>query len=288
MRVRAVIAGICVALTACSGCAALGPPIPDEPEPGQWERRLALSREARKATEAGQYGRALAILNDLTAEDPRSAEAHYRIGRIHEKTGRLDLAAIAYRAALDRDNEYVDAMVGLGRIEATGGRFEEALNHYDTAIEIDPTQAEAHVGRGGVLEALGRTDEAQAAYFRALRCDPDTTAALLRTALILLSQGHPESALARLDHLVELTPDDPEARFHRGRARLALNLTDGAIDDLRYAASHMPDRPDVFYALSLAHEQARDLTAALAAADRLIELAPGSAAVQDLSRRLKR
>ena len=286
MRQGAVLAAMLA--IASAGCAAIDPAPPGAPDPATWELRRNLSRDAILAAEAGDPGRALALLRQLAEADPRSAEALARIGRILMDLGRDTEAADAFSQALKRDPEYVDALIGLGRVELRRGRAALALEHFDAAVEIDPDQPDGNVGRGQSLEALGRFPEAMAAYFLALSGDPDDRDALVRLASIQLDRRQPESALARLDQLVELSPEDPEARLLRGRARLALSLTDDALDDLRFASDHLPGRADAAYHLALAYEQADDLDAARDAADDAARLAPSSPVIQTLADRLRR
>lgn len=275
-------------LIAVSGCAAMGSRASIGPDSEDWERRRELSREARQATEAHDFPRALDLLTELAEIDTRSADAPARMGRILADLGQLDQASEAFQRALDRDADDIDSLIGLGRIELTQGRAVEAIARFDEAIEIDPGQATAHIGRGQALERVGRADEALAAYFRALRHEPDASQALHRVASIQLDRNQPESALARLDHLVELSSEDPEARLQRGRARLALGLTDEAIADLRFASEHLSHRADVAYLLALAFEQADKLKDARTAASRALELDPNSVLVRELAERLHR
>ena len=284
-RAAIAVAGLFVAL---GGCAGLDRSKPQGPDPQTWQQRRALSREARRASDEGRYGDALGYLEELARLDPESAEPLVRIGGIREQTGRPDLAATVYQEALERDDDYIDAMIGLGRADLARGSLESALARFDAAIEIDPGQVAAHTGRGRTLEALGRTEEALASYFRALNGEPDTPEALERVAAIQLGRSQPESALARLDLLVELSPEDPEARLLRGRARLAIRLTDDAIEDLRFAAEHLPGRPNVLVPLALAHEQAGDLDAARQVAGQAEAIAPTMPDVLALNERLNR
>jgi tetratricopeptide (TPR) repeat protein len=271
-----------------SGCAAMGPGAGAGPDSEAWELRRELSREARQATEARDFPRALDLLAELAETDTRSAEAPARMGRIYAELGQFDEASEAFQRALDRDADDIDSLIGLGRVELATGKPTEAIARFDEAIEIDPGQATAHIGRGQALEILGRTDEALAAYFRALRHEPDATQALSRVASIQLDRNQPESALARLDHLVELSFEDPETRIQRGRARLALGLIDEAIADLRFASEHLPERADVAYLLALAFEQADKTKDARTAAARALELDPNSVLVRELAERLHR
>ncbi len=76
-----------------------------------------LSREAQSAIDQHDDGSAVAILQQLVAMEPQSAEAHHRLGKVLQSQGRLVEAEQQYRRALDYDREYVAAMTSLGSID---------------------------------------------------------------------------------------------------------------------------------------------------------------------------
>jgi tetratricopeptide (TPR) repeat protein len=303
MRRGAVIAGRGAALllaVAFSGCAAFRPFHAGErsgrgaargaslPTAQRSARSQELSQGAQAAIDRHDDAAALALLRELAALEPWSAEANHRLGRVLQSQGRFAEAETAYRRALTLDKEYVGAMIGLGSIDEALGRPADGLTEFDKAIEIDPHQAEAHLERGRALEGLGRTDEALAAYFRTLEFAPNSLQAKLRVATLQLARGEPDQALARLDPLVEQYPDDAEARHQRGRAHLALNHLPQARDDLKLAAIRLPDRPEVHYHLALALAADHETKAAIAAAEHALQLAPNYAEARALSEKLHR
>ena len=102
--------------------------------------------------------------------------------------GRLPEAETCFRAALQRDPDYVEALIGLGQVEAIRGDVAPALKHFETAIEIDPHLPKAHCSLGHLLQSQGKTDEALAEYFRALEFEPNNIEVSLNVAAIQLAQ----------------------------------------------------------------------------------------------------
>jgi tetratricopeptide (TPR) repeat protein len=249
---------------------------------------LELSQAAQAAIDRHDDVAAETILRQLVAFEPRSAEAHQRLGRVLQSLGRPAEAEAAYRRALELDPEYAGALTGLGSVAEAGNQPGVALARFEAAVEIAPNDADAHLGRARALEALGRADDALAAYFRTLEFAPNSVPARLRVATLQLDRNEPDQALARLDPLVEQDPDNPEARHQRGRAHLALGHIPMAVDDLTLAASKLPDRPDVHFHLALALSAAQKPGPALVAAQRALQLAPDFAAARDLTRKLRR
>ncbi|WP_435020501.1 tetratricopeptide repeat protein [Tundrisphaera sp. TA3] len=289
MRRRAVIAGGCLILALLPGCAGWrSRRDAGADSPAQEARRQELSQDATAAMDSGQYDRARPVLETLAAESPKSAELHFRLGKVKQLQGDLGSAEVSYLRALTFDPRYVGALIGLGQVSARLGRHPAALERFETAIEVDPNQPEAHFARGQSLEALGRTDDALAAYFRSLELDPGSAPAILRIATLQLGRGQPDQALVRLDQAVDLAPDDPEARHQRGLAHLALKHAGPAIADLSSAAARLPDRPDVLLHLAQALEADRKPSEALQAVERSLRLDPTSTIARDLSDRLRR
>ena len=110
----------------------------------------------------------------LTTQVPTSAEAQQRLGMVLQLEHRFPEAEACFRAALHRDPDYVDALIGLGQVEALRGDVTAALKHFETAIEIDPHRPKAHSCLGRLLESQGKTDEALAEYFRTLNLSRTT------------------------------------------------------------------------------------------------------------------
>src|SRR5262245_43487314 len=229
MRHRAVLSGwkglLGLALAAQAGCGWLARRGSDDrrpPTPQQVERIQQISERAQTAIDRGEFEQARVDLEQLVQEEPGSAEALQRLGRVLQLQGRWPEAEACYRAALARDRDYVEALIGLGEVEAQQGDATSAQKRFESAIEIDPHRAKAHFALGRVLETIGRTDEALAAYFRALEFDPNHAEVSLRIAAIQLAREQPDQALSRLDQVVELAPQTGEAHALRGRAHLNL------------------------------------------------------------------
>jgi tetratricopeptide (TPR) repeat protein len=252
------------------------------------EQCQALSEAAQLAIDRGDAATAIAQLRELVALEPQSAEAHQRLGRVYQSEQRLAEAESEYGLALALDKEYVAALIGLGAVNAALGRPAPALARFESAIELDPRQPDAHLGRGRALEALGRSSEALAAYFRALEFAPNSRDARLHVAMMQLAQHEPDQALAKLELLVEQFPDDAESRHQRGRAQLALGHFPRAVEDFQIAAAKLSNRPDVYYHLALGLAGEHHTRAALAAAERALQIDPAYAAARALSQQLRR
>ena len=287
----ALCLGIC-------GCAAI-PPFslnPNSPRAKQHAKEEAqktahcqeLSQQAQAAIDGHDDPKAESLLRKLVALEPKSAEAHHRLGRVLQAEGRIDEAAAEYSKALVLDREYVNAMIGLGTIEMIRGRAQAGVARFESAIENNPRNSEAHFELAKAMESLKRTDDALASYFRTIEFAPNSLEARLRVAAIQIDRDEPDQALARLDPLIDQYPDDAEARHQRGRANLALKRIGPAVNDLKLAAEKLPDRPDIHYHFALALEADHKTKAALDSANRALKIAPNYADARELSEKLRR
>ena len=256
------------------------------PNPEQTARNQEFSEHAQEAIDRGDYEQARLELLRLAKEAPTSAEAQQRLGAVLQHEDRLDEAEACFRAALLRDPDYVEALIGLGQVEAQRGEVVLALKHIEAGIEIDPHRPRAHLSLGKLLESQGKTDEALAEYFRVLELEPNNAEVSLNIAAIQLARSQPDQGLSRLDQVLELTPDNGEARDLRGRAHFTLRHFTQAIDDFRAAVTKFPDRPDIYYRLALALEAGHKPADALRAAEQALHLAPEFADARALSQRL--
>ncbi len=121
-------------------------------DPTQVARNQEISEHAQEAIDRGDLEQARVELLQLTTEIPSSAEAKQRLGLVLQLEGRLAEAETCFRAALQRDPDYVEALIGLGQVEAARGEFAGAFKHIEAAIEIDPQRPKAHFSLGRLFE----------------------------------------------------------------------------------------------------------------------------------------
>ena len=86
------------------------------------------------------YMDALAVYRESLAEDPDNALAHYGIGVVYRKIGRIDEAMESYKHSLDLDPKGKDGAVwnNMGSALSVLGKHHAALEHYSRAMQIDP------------------------------------------------------------------------------------------------------------------------------------------------------
>ena len=136
---------------------------------------------------------------------PSLAEGHYGLGNCYFNLGKPSQAAAAYKAALARRPDFIDAKFNLGialqnlgeldaaesillsavqqgntaaahlhlgRLYKAGNQQQKAIDSYTRALDIEPTSASAWIQLGSLYESIGQMDLARGAYSKAIECDP--------------------------------------------------------------------------------------------------------------------
>ncbi len=126
------------------------------PNPEQTARNQEFSEHAQEAIDRGDYEQARLELLRLAREAPASAEAQQRLGMVLQLEGRLEEAEACFRAALQRDPDYVEALIGLGQVEAQQGEVVLALKHLEAAHRDRPPPAEGPLLAGPAARIPGK------------------------------------------------------------------------------------------------------------------------------------
>jgi tetratricopeptide (TPR) repeat protein len=114
--------------------------------------------------ETGQPGRAIALLEGQTGDDP---DALIALGNAYTLAGRLVDGVRTFRRLIDLDPKNAVAYENLGATELQAKDFKGAEASLRKAIELDPDLAGAYTALGVTLASMGRKSEAIDAWKRA-------------------------------------------------------------------------------------------------------------------------
>jgi choline-sulfatase len=221
--------------------------LPDAPadaerlDPKDGLRLVAIHFDAQSAFRGGEFARAEARARELLAASPRSAQALMLLADVARARGDLATAlAEAERASflLPASAGYAVAVADL-RLDL--GDVPGAVAGYRAALDVDPTYPEAIAGSmwGAVLSE--RMADAEEAADRALAARPGDPALLLRVAESWDRLGNAERALDGFRAVLRLDPES--AKAHMGAAiQLAKLGKDAEADaDLAKAGAYALD-----------------------------------------------
>jgi len=169
--------------------------------------RLGLVLSDLKHDHVGAV-RAFRDLIQLRAGDPL---AHFNLGYVLRRQGRLDDAMGEYRAAIRLNPDFAEAFSNLGEILCDlKSNQDEARAALREAIRLKPDDAVSHCNLGNSLRISGRLDEAMAEYRETIRLEPRLAAAHYGLGAVLLLQGNASEAMAEYRETIRLKPDFAE------------------------------------------------------------------------------
>ncbi|MEO6709517.1 MAG: tetratricopeptide repeat protein, partial [Planctomycetota bacterium] len=139
---------------------------------------------------------------DLALEAaPDDAWALYQRGRLLFQRDDPEGAQRDFKAALDRELAFTDAIASLAEIAAQAGRETDAEMYFGRALELDPARAELLARRGYNLLGLNDSGRAETCFKAAKALDDNEPAARAGLAWCAYRRNDPESAIVEFRKL---------------------------------------------------------------------------------------
>jgi len=174
----------------------------------------AHTQAAMAATQADDWGRAIAHLRVVLAIAPHAAASWANLSTALQRIGRLDDAERMAQQAISMDPALAQAWNALGLVAIDRARHEEARSHLARAVEIDPRFAIAHMNMGIALQAMGRDEEAFASLERALALDAALASAHYNVGALHHKRGRHADAVKHYREAIRLRPGDAQSHFN--------------------------------------------------------------------------
>lgn len=119
-----------------------------------------LQFEALKWEDQGELERAADVYRMLLMARQPAAETHFALADLLYRMGDLSAARERFYAAIELDEEYVEARSSLGCVLAENNELELAVAAFEGALAFHPEYADVHYHLANALDRLGQTDEA--------------------------------------------------------------------------------------------------------------------------------
>jgi tetratricopeptide (TPR) repeat protein len=219
-----------------------------------------------------KYEEALAIFEEVTARDPRYADAYLLAGysNINLKRPKKaidDLSIAARLAPNDAITRY-----NLGIAYNDDEQLDNATKAFQKALDLDAGYAEPHYGIGVIFGKRGNYVEAIAACKQALKMRPNFVPALLALGNAYVKYGKLYDALDSFEKAVALDPNLAEGYKGLGDTYTGLNDYPKAVEAYKKALHRNPDYSEAHYGLGLAYLYSDNREGALEQYKRLVTL----------------
>ena len=191
--------------------------------------------------QAGYWKDSITLFEHAIRTTSANYIAHYNLGNVLAKKGRIDEAIPHYLQALKIKPEFADAHNNLANAQSRQGRTDDAIFHYLEALRIKPDYEGAHYNLGVALDRQGRTDDAIFHYLQAIKTNSDYVNAHYKLGVDLNQQGRIKEAIAQFSQAIRIKPDYAEAHNNLGAALFRKGDMSGAIDCFQAALRIKPD-----------------------------------------------
>jgi tetratricopeptide (TPR) repeat protein len=209
------------------------------------EARLASVRES-VLTGSGSSPETIAIVQQILADDPRQAEAHFLLGILYTRSDTLDLAAEGIselRQALALAPENILARLYLGRAYLDSGRTRRAQEELQEGVVRDPRRPDLLTWLGESERVLGNATRAVELGRQALQLDASSPVIRYHLGRALLDLGRHDEAIVEIEHAVRVGAESSDVFEHLGAAYLDAGRPADALPVLLRAASLTPISP---------------------------------------------
>lgn len=151
------------------------------------------------------YNRALSI-------DPKNSDAHFGIGAMLGKQGKIDEAIQAYDRAIELDPKYVAAYNNRGSLLLDEGKDAAAEHDFRTAVTINPSFNEGFFNLGALYAGQGKFMEAAQSFRQAIVIEPNSIETRLELVLVYLELGENSLALEQIKEILKIDPENEKAK----------------------------------------------------------------------------
>jgi tetratricopeptide (TPR) repeat protein len=206
-------------------------------------RYVLLVNRGGMLLQAGRLEESRADLDGAVALRPRLYQAYAAMGQLHQRRGRLDDAAAAFGAAIDRVEDTstrvalirTRALLHANRSGSTPAERAAALCDLEEVLRLEPARAPKRVDdlvdRARLLFDGSRYAEALDGSAAALRIVPDHPVALRLRISVLMALRRYDDVLSACNGYLESREPTVEVLEIRGLAKLARQQFSGAIAD---------------------------------------------------------
>lgn len=189
---------------------------------------------ARQFLASGDYRRAVAFLQPLAKENPKSQEIHNLLGLSYLGLGNPKAASQSFATVVGLDDDNHDAALNLSYSLILLGENARARSVLGGILDdgVYPYMERVHVNIGLAWMEQGRCSEAQAHFDKALLLDPTFVTAHFNSGKCWLKSNNHAAAVASFQKAVDFCPGCVDPVLELARARYLSGEKRAAVDSL--------------------------------------------------------
>ena len=224
----------------------------------------------------GEFDKALQAAEHLEQRMPDSPIPYNLTGLAYLANKDFAKADAEFVTALEKDPNFVVALMNRARLALVANRPEAAVEHYEAVLAKLPKHVGAMLGLATLAQQRGDAEAMESWLSRAHDANPQALQPILLLAELRLRQGAPLKAMNLLSDLPEGAADQPAALRLKGMAQLQGGEFANAVHTLNRLVEKQPQYLEGWFQLARAQAAAGDLEAARASFRRATALDKGN------------
>jgi cellulose synthase operon protein C len=232
---------------------------------------------ARAQIAAGLGPEAIATLRDLSAQMPKTADAHYLAGQYFDEAGDTREARQQYLKALDIQPDHAATLRSIATLELREGRANEALAFARRMQALTDTAAAGHAFEGHIRTLRAEYAEARRAQELAYELEPTANRVIVLGRAMQNAGQTGDAAIALQAHLAR-NPDEHDVRLQLAQTLFMLGKKAEATREYEELVRSQPQNAVALNNLAYLYYDENDLRA-LEIAERAFALTPENPAI---------
>jgi protein O-GlcNAc transferase len=190
---------------------------------------------------AGRFDEAAKAYRRILAKTPNNFDCVYLLATLYAQQGNLSGALALFRRAAALKPDEVDVLYNLAVALSMTGNHKEAAEKYKTVLERHPGHLNARNNYAASLLKIAQYADALDQYSRLLALNPGIAEAHINRGIALQNLRRFDEALAAYDQAITINPNNPEAYVTRGNLLTNIGRSGDALADYNKAISLQPD-----------------------------------------------
>lgn len=194
------------------------------------------AERAIKATEIGEYEKAIKEANLLVASKSKDASVYLLRGVIYLHAKKQSEAVVDLTKAIDLDSSLDRAFAERAGCYAKQQDWRKAIRDITSAIQLNPSVHDYWNMRGGYLCKINDLDQALMDFNRTIEINPSDDSNYYGRANVYLERNELEKAFSDITRAINLDPNSPEVYRVRAKAHQRRGDVNACQADLKLAS----------------------------------------------------